>query len=223
VVIRERYLGSEQGFVLGLRSAPSADWYLLLDHDAEVDETSLPTLFAAVGDDNSVYSANQGGDSHSWSMRQWVPRPATLLGGGTTTSTVPIDLAPWSGLLLPQNAAELVKLQDSGYFFGWDDYLACWRLRCAGFQIEAVPAAVIGNKRANGDDWLAPWRAYYLTRNRFLFLLETRWISWPPALLFEGRGFCRAVAAYRLKRAAAIARGMFDGLMNRRGMRMTPS
>lgn len=93
VVIRERYLGSEQGFVLGLRSAPSADWYLLLDHDAEVDETFLPTLFAAVGDDNSVYSANQRGDSWSWSMRQWVPRPATLLGGGTTTSTVPINLA----------------------------------------------------------------------------------------------------------------------------------
>jgi GT2 family glycosyltransferase len=170
-----------------------------------------------------IFEANVRGDSSSPCMRQWVPRPAALLVRDPTAPAVPIDLAPWSGLLLPQNAAEVVKLQDSGYFFGWDDYLACFRLRCAGFQIEAVPAAVIGNERASGDDWLAPWRAYYLTRNRVLFLLETRWVSWPAVLLVEGRNFRRAVAACRLKRAAAIARGMFDGLMNRRGPRMMPS
>jgi len=73
----------------------------------------------------------KGGDGRAWNR-----------GNGWTTDvrgprTWKLDFAPWSGLLLNPRAADIVKSQDSGYFFGWDDYLACWRLTHTGIQIWA--------------------------------------------------------------------------------------
>jgi GT2 family glycosyltransferase len=217
VVVHRGYLGAEQAFVLGLKSAPSADWYLLLDHDAELHEMCLATLLARATDRDAVYSANQGGGGQAWNRRNGLtPEPMDL-----TTETVPVKLAPWSGLLLNPRAADLVKSQDSGYFFGWDDYLACWRLTQSGIQIWGVPGAVLGNDRL--DDWLTPWRAYYRTRNHVLFHRETGCGDMPSLLRVRGMDLYGAIADRRLDRASAMARGLMDGLMNRRGARMVPS
>jgi GT2 family glycosyltransferase len=217
VVVDQTYLGAEQAFVLGLKSAPSADWYLLLDHDADLHEMCLATLLATATDRDAVYSANQGGDGRAWN--RWnglASEPIDL-----TTETAAVKLAPWSGLLLNPRAADIVKSQDSGYFFGWDDYLACWRLTQTGIQIWGVPGAVVGNDRL--DDWLTPWRAYYRARNHVLFHRETGFGDTASLLRVRGKDLYEAFSDRRLDRASAMARGLRDGLMNRRGARMVPS
>jgi GT2 family glycosyltransferase len=216
VVVHQSYLGAEQAFVLGLKSAPSADWYLLLDHDADLHEMCLATLLAAATDSDAVYSANQGGDGRAWNRGNGLASEPMDL----TTETVAVDFAPWSGLLLNPRAADIVKSQDSGYFFGWDDYLACWRLTHTGIQIWGVPGAVIGNDRL--DDWLAPWRAYYRARNHVLFHRETGFGDMATLLRVRGKDLYGAFADRRLDRASAMTRGFMDGLMNRRGARMVP-
>jgi GT2 family glycosyltransferase len=217
VVVRRSYLGAEQAFVLGLKSAPSADWYLLLDHDADLHEICLATLFAAATDTDAVYSANQGGDGRAWNRGNGMaPEPMDL-----TTETVAVKFAPWSGLLLNPRAADIVKSQDSGYFFGWDDYLACWRLTHAGMQIWGVPEAVVGNDRL--DDWRAPWRAYYRSRNHVLFYRETGFGDMATLLKVRGKDLHGAFLDHRLDRTSAMVRGLMDGLLNRRGARMIPS
>ena len=69
VIVRDSYLGSEQAFLLGLRCAPRASWYLLLDHDARLYDNTLSVLLSAATDSDAVYSANQNGDGSSWDRR----------------------------------------------------------------------------------------------------------------------------------------------------------
>jgi GT2 family glycosyltransferase len=217
VVVHRSYLGAEQAFVLGLKSTPTADWYLLLDHDADLHEMCLTTLLATATDTNAVYSANQGGDGRAWNRgNELASEPM-----GLTTETVAVKFAPWSGLLLNPHAAEVVKSQDSGYFFGWDDYLACWRMTQMGIRIWGVPGAVIGNDRL--DDWRSPWRAYYRARNHLLFHRDTGCGDMATILRARGTDLYGAFADRRRDRASAMARGFVDGLMNRRGARMVPS
>jgi GT2 family glycosyltransferase len=164
-----------------------------------------------------VYSANQGGDGQAWN--RWNGRTSEPL--NLATETVAVELAPWSGLLLSARAAEIVKSQDSGFFFGWDDYLACWRLTQSGIQIWGVPGAVVGNDRL--DDWLTPWRAYYRARNHVLFHRETGYGKVSTLLKVRGVDLYEAFTDRRFDRASAMARGVIDGVMNRRGARMVPS
>lgn len=156
LIVRDEFLGSEQAFALGLSHAPEADWYLLLDHDARLSDDSLSTLLGSASDRDAVYSANQDGEGISWDRRNGrTPGPRDL-----SPALIPVQFAPWSGLLLNPSAAKIIASMNSGFFFYWDDYLACWALRRAGLRIWGVPAAVVGNERLP-KDWLSPWRAYY--------------------------------------------------------------
>src|SRR5208283_1196850 len=128
------------------------------------------------------------------------------------TSPFEIQLAPWSGLLVNEQALPIVASQETGYFFGRDDSLLCCHLREQGFRIIGVPQARLYNKR-RGEEYLAPWRAYYGARNHVLFcrdtgsgLLSKR--AWRAGLLWA-KFFYGALVTGRPDRAVAIARGVF--------------
>lgn len=211
VIVRSDYLGSEGGFVLGLREAPEAERYLLLDHDAVLEDDCLRLLLSAAGAEH-IASANQGGKGERWDRFHGFGPPAR-----DWTGPAYVALAPWSGLLLDAQAREAVIAQDSsGYFFGWDDYLACWRLGRAGMKILGVPGAVVWNLQ----DPPQPWRSYYFTRNHLLFYRDTRIGDWRRILWFRLVLAKRAVTARRLSDAAAQLRALTDGALNRRGPRM---
>jgi len=219
LIVREVFLGSEQAFALGLSCAPTAKWYLLLDHDARLSEDSLSTLLGSASDGNAVYSANQDGEGISWDRRNGrTPGPRDL-----SPALIPVEFAPWSGLLLNPTAAGIVSSLNSGFFFYWDDYLACWALRRAGLRIWGVPAAVVGNERLP-NDWLSPWRAYYNARNHILFHRQTGSGGRVELILVRGKDLVMAsFGKRRLERVRAIARGICDGLADRRGPLMVPT
>ena len=217
VIVRNSYLGSEQAFLLGLRSAPEATWYLFLDHDAQLQGDTLPILFSAAEDTDATYSCNQNGDGSSWD-RQNGRAPAAR---NVMTRVISIKFAPWSGLLLGSRGAQVIRSHDSGLFFYWDDYLVCWLIARAGIKIWGVPAAVVENENIAYDQ-LSPWRAYYKARNNILFYRDTGHGSIVELTLVQGKDLFTALIHLRLNRFRAVCMGIFDGVRNQRGPRMTP-
>ena len=218
LVLRPHYLGSEQAFVLGLQLAPNAERYLMIDHDATVDAPFLGRLLAAATDPDAVYSANQNGDGSSWDRRNGrAPMPRDL-----TPTAIEVNFAPWSGMLLNRRAAEVVKAQNSGFFFFWDDYRVCYVLREAGFTIWGVPAAAVTNDN-NANQSPSAWRTYYRARNHILFHRETKYGGLFELTLCRGKEILMLLPGPgRSGRVAANLRGIRDGLMGRRGARMSP-
>lgn len=217
VIVRPEYLGSEQAFVLGLRCAPEATWYLLLDHDAHLQTDTLPTLLSAAKDTEAAYSCNQNGDGSSWDRHNGRAPAARSV----TTSVISVDFAPWSGLLLSPRAMRVIHSHDSGLFFYWDDYLACWLIARAGVKIWGVPAAVVENENIPYDR-LSPWRAYYKARNNILFYRDTGHGSLVELVLVQGKDLFMALIHCRPNRFGAVFIGIIDGMRNRRGPQMTP-
>ena len=218
LVFRPEYLGSEQAFVLGLKVAPHAGRYLLMDHDASIDERFLEVLLSAATDPAAVYSANQNGDGSSWDRRNGrAPAPRDC-----TPRVVRVDFAPWSGLLLSERAAEIVRAQNSGLFFFWDDYLLCHVLRREGITIWGVPGAAIGNDNY-ANDFPSAWRTYYRARNHILFQRETGFGGRFELILVRGKEILMLLGRRgRFPRVYANLRGIVDGICGRRGGRMLP-
>ena len=104
--------------------------------------------------------------------------------------------------------------QDSGFFFFWDDYLACWELKRAGIQIWGVPAAVIENV-SDPDEKRSPWRAYYCARNHILFHRHTGCGTLAELVLVRGKEIYTALPYdNRIGQIEAIIRGLIDGIRN---------
>jgi GT2 family glycosyltransferase len=217
VIVRPDYLGSEQAFLLGLRCAPEANWYLLLDHDAHLQNDTLPALLSVAKDPGAAYSCNQNGDGSSWDRHNGRAPAARNM----TTSVISVEFAPWSGLLLGPRAVQVLRSHDSGLFFYWDDYLACWLISRAGVKIWGVPAAVVENENI-AYDRLSPWRAYYKARNNILFYRDTGHGSLIELALVQGKDLFTALIHCHLKRFRAVCMGIIDGVRNRRGPQMTP-
>jgi GT2 family glycosyltransferase len=215
LIVDKRWLGTEQAFATGLRSEPTASRFLLLDHDARLEPTTIERLLEAGGDDeNACCSGNHNGSGECWSYLPGVPVPG--FGEQDVTS---VDFAPWSGLLLSAEGAKVVINHDSGYFFGWDDYLASWRIRSAGLQLLGVRTAVVWN---DGTTMRAPWRLYYGTRNQLLLHRQTRAGSLSKITLLRLKQLLD-LAIRRDPSALAVLRGIGDAVIGRRGMRVAPA
>ncbi|MDA8269058.1 MAG: hypothetical protein M0013_11955 [Actinomycetota bacterium] len=212
LIRRSEYLGSEGGFLTGLQVAQQCERYLLLDEDATLDPESFDRLLAACSAfPDAVISGSHNG--HGW----WIGQSALGIG----SEPVPITRAPWSGLVLTPAARSIALSSPSQYFFLWDDYSLCWKLEHAGIQLIGVPRAVIGN-RIKSSESVTPWRAYYRCRNELLYRRDTGSGGMVRALLMRARFAAGAVRRGNLAVGAAVYRGMVDGLMDRRGMRMLP-
>lgn len=223
LLILPDYQGSEAAFLAGASAlaAYSPGRLLFLDHDAVLEDTTIKRLLAAATDTGSVYSANQGGDCGCWD-RWW----GNLSPRRELTAPEAVALAPWSGLLVPHQAVATVVSQSSGYWFTWDDALLSHRLRLAGFRIVGVPDAVLHNERREGD-YLLAWRAYYGSRNHILFCRDlgsgNEHLRMDQVLGIWAKFFLGALTRRQWGRAWAIASGVVDGILDRRGARWLPN
>jgi GT2 family glycosyltransferase len=109
----------------------------------------------------------------------------TYLRNSAENGTVECDWLSGSNLLLRAEALRKVGLFDERYFLYFEDADLCYRLRLAGWKCLLVTKAVIyhtGGKSTPGK--LNYWRAYYYTRNRFLFFKShTSGLTLPIAFL----------------------------------------
>ncbi|MGH3429311.1 MAG: hypothetical protein ACRDQZ_17385, partial [Mycobacteriales bacterium] len=168
----------------------------------------------------ALYSAKQSVAFGGW-LRFAGRRTAFLSKVAAGTGLLDVDLAPWSGLLVPAELAS-VSPEETPYFFGWDDYEFCMRAMRHGWDVYGVADAVIGSSRRSVPG--APWKRYYFARNAIIFYRRNlrshrvRGICWLARHL--------AIQLVRSVTSVAMTRmwlaGVTDGLRGRGGMTVVP-
>lgn len=178
--------------------------------------------------------------------KQWLTKPCRLTqchSGKTLMRVddlkgpvVPVVNAPFIGMLLHQSLIERIGLPDKEFFVSGDDADFCARAWAQAGGVCLVPSAVVRHPRINrrfvmfgrrqiGVIDLAPWRRYYDTRNRLVIAKRHfGWRLWREALPGTLLRWLVTLAVQpdRLGQSAAFARGIFDGLTGRMGMRWAP-
>lgn len=158
----------------------SADFIWLLNNDATVHPESLSALVSAAVKEPKA-GALSGSISDSPTSEEHLSgrgvisfsKAKTYLKGDFSTTTPEVIGCEWlSGcnLLLRTEALKEIGTLDEDYFLYFEDTELCHRLRLADWKCLLVPQARIvhtGNASTLGK--LSFLRAYYHTRNRFLF------------------------------------------------------
>jgi GT2 family glycosyltransferase len=199
-------LGFAAGNNVGLRYALERgyDYALLLNNDTVVDPDFL-TLLISTAQQNpeagvvgpTIYYYDQpdliwsAGGSINWKIGQTTmyTDPA-----GPESAEQPRAVAFVTGcaLLISRAAIERAGLLDERFFMYYEETEWCVRVGRAGFTILHVPAAKIWHKIPLNARCDKEYIAYYMTRNRLLFLRLTQapLLAWATALYSDLRTWC---------------------------------
>lgn len=226
-----RNLGAFGGRAAALPSiSPVADFVLSLDDDVTVAADSLRRLVAAaasgaavvgariVYDDAPDETASAAGYFNRWlgTYRERRPVAATAC-----------DFVTSCGCLLRRAPLDAVGGFDAAHFTSHGDVDLCLTLRDRGYTVLYEPAAVIRHKVARGGT-RDPERIYYVYRNKLRVLRKHvpggRRL---PVLVLHAlgvlpRALLGSLVHHRGPRGdelRAIARGVRDGVLGRRGPR----
>lgn len=233
-----RNLGVAEGQNIGLRIARARGFAhaLLLDQDSALEPDTVPKLIdamrtlrargervAAVGP--SFVDPRNGLRypfvrlRHIRMGRFW-PQPG---------DSIECDLLISSGCLIALDTLPQVGEMDSSFFIDYVDIEWCARARAAGLKVFGVSDAkmrhTIGEESVKAFGRLfhihGPVRNYYFIRNAVLFArkpyLSWRWrvhVAYRIAGQFVLFG---VLVPLRFRRLGWMLRGLFDGLINRRG------
>ena len=203
--------------------------FLLLTHDCVLDPECLNRLrsrmddnprLGAVGpllrrrdDPGVVWSAGGGigtGNGHPHHLgsgepvEQWRERPAH-----------PVEWLDGACLLLNAEAVSQAGLLDERFFLYFEDAEYACRLKCAGWEVECVPAAVAAQEPSELPEYLT-------VRNRLGFMRSCAprsllWAELRRIGLNLARDSLRPPSAAQRDTLAERARGLFDFLRNRWG------
>lgn len=194
-------LGFAAGNNVGLRYAYTEgfDYALLLNNDTEADPDLLHGLIAEAEADPQVgivgptiyYYAEP---DLIWSAGGWVDwrRGTSRMDGGERergqyAAARDVDFVTGCALLVRRAVIERVGLLDERFFMYYEETEWCVRAARAGFRIRHAPAARLWHKIPLDARFDKEYLAYYMTRNRLLFLWATRagLGTWLNALLLQ--------------------------------------
>jgi GT2 family glycosyltransferase len=181
-------LGFAAGNNVGLRYALSHgyDYALLLNNDTEVAPDFLdvmvaqaesapeigmvgPTIFFYERPD-LVWSA---GGTIDWRKGTSSMRGAGVVGGDQHGSPADVDFVTGCALLCKRAVLERAGLLDERFFMYFEETEWCVRAARAGFRIVHTPGARVLHKIPLNARFDQEYLAYYMTRNRLLFLRAT--------------------------------------------------
>jgi GT2 family glycosyltransferase len=128
----------------------------------------------------------------------------------------------WCGLLIAQEIVQRVGVPRAELFWWAEDTEYChWRIPQAGYPRVVAQQAVVRHDAIRQRAHVPNWKYYYETRNMiYLHLHVMHRVGWFPRNFTRlmGRALLREKRGY-LRRFVAIARGAFDGLVGRLGIR----
>ncbi len=195
-------LGFAGGNNVGLRLALQQhyDYVLLLNNDTDVPPDMLERMVATaeshprigmVGPLISYYDAPETVWSAGGSI-DWRRGTSAMLGLGTPRSSIApgvrqVDFVTGCALLCKRAVLEQIGLLDERFFMYYEETEWCVRAARAGWKIMLAPDARLLHKIPLDARADKPYVAYYMTRNRLLFLRSTRAPvrSWLHALLVQ--------------------------------------
>lgn len=200
-------LGFAGGNNVGLRhaSAHGYEYALLLNNDTVVAPDFLGRLVAACEADPAIaaagptiYYAEQpdliwsAGGTIDWRRGSSAMRGRGERDCGQYGAQSEQDFVTGCALLLRCAALERVGLLDERFFMYYEETEWCVRARRAGLKVVHVPAARVWHKIPVADRVDRPHVAYYMTRNRLLFLRTARGggRAWLSALIAQDLRTC---------------------------------
>jgi GT2 family glycosyltransferase len=223
-------LGFAAGNNVGLRYALAQgfDYVLLLNNDTEVAPDFLTALVAAceaaprVGAAGPMICYAERPDL-IWSAGGIINRRrgTTSMRGigeperGQFAQVTTVDFATGCALLLRRAALERAGLLDERFFMYYEETEWCVRAARAGFHTVHVPHARIWHKIPVVDRVDRPYVAYYMTRNRLLFLRATHAgaQAWINVLMLQDLRTCLSYSIRpKWRHRAAQRRAMLLGL-----------
>jgi GT2 family glycosyltransferase len=195
-------LGFAAGNNVGLRYAldHGYDYALLLNNDTEVAPDFLTELVRLAESDPAIGAVGptiyyfeqpdliwSAGGVIDWRHGDSAMRGIGQIDRGQYGAPGPVDFVSGCALLCKRQVLKQVGLLDERFFMYYEETEWCVRVARAGFRILQAPAARIWHKipldaRAN-----QPYVAYYMTRNRLLFLRVTgaAALTWFYALIVQ--------------------------------------
>lgn len=238
--------GGAGGFHAGIARAMElgCDWIMVMDDDGCPEPNALECLMAVHPDPAAIHAAAALADSGDERELVWSVAPVDGEDKGKVLirvdelkgSVVPVLNAPFIGMLFHHSLIERIGLPDKDFFVSGDDADICARAWAHAGGVRLVPSAVVRHPRIErrrfnfgsrqvGVIALAPWRRYYDTRNRLVIAKRhfgyRLWTEALPGTLLRWL-VTLVVQPDRLAQSAAFARGIFDALSGRMGMRWTP-
>jgi GT2 family glycosyltransferase len=234
-------LGFAAGNNIGLRRAleRNYDYALLLNNDTEVAPDFLVRMVEAAEADpaagvvgptiyyyerpDTIWSA---GGLLDWERGRSAMRGIGERDLGQYRDVSAVDFVTGCALLCKRAAIERVGLLDERFFMYYEETEWCVRARRAGLRILHVPRARVLHKiplDARADQ---PYVAYYMTRNRLLFLRTTGAgpLAWLHAALLQDLRTCLSLSLrpkWRARRSQrnAMLSAWHDFLRQRYGRR----
>ncbi len=194
-------LGFAAGNNVGLRYALAQgfDYALLLNNDTEAAPNLLSALVAAAESDPRAGAVGpiihyHAAPTRVWSAGGWIDweQGISRMEGevedqGQFTATREVDFVTGCAMLLRRAALERAGLLDERFFMYFEETEWCVRARRAGFRILFAPQAKLWHKIPLNARFDKEYLAYYMTRNRLLFLRATgaRPRTWFKALVLQ--------------------------------------
>ncbi len=180
-------LGFAAGNNVGLRYAlrHGYDYALLLNNDTEVAPDFLTRLVEVAESDPTVGAVGPTITYYErpdliWSaggMIDWKRGVAVMRTNevdiGQYREPAEVDFVTGCALLVKRAALERAGLLDERFFMYFEETEWCVRIRRAGFRILHVPQSRVLHKIPLNARFDKEYLAYYMTRNRLLFLRAT--------------------------------------------------
>lgn len=180
-------LGFASGNNIGIEYAleNGAEYILLLNNDAVIEQDAVQTLVETMEDDNNlgligpkIYDYNEpnkiwfAGASIDWRTGESPHSGKGEIDHGQFNAAMEVDRLSGCAMLIKTEVFERIGYLDPDYFLYFEDVDFCVRARKAGYKIIYVPQAKVWHKgsmstKANHD---SPLHAYYHNRNRLIFL-----------------------------------------------------
>jgi GT2 family glycosyltransferase len=199
--------GKNMGFVggnnLGMTYAleEDFDYVLVLNNDTEVNSDFLELLLensesdpqiGAVGPKINYFSKtgviwSAGGDidaRHGTTSMKGIGQPDN---GQFGLNPYSVDFLTGCAILIKKTTLQKIGLLDPRFFMYYEDVEWCVRMKKAGYKIQVVPQAKIWHKISPEVRADSPLVYYYMSRNRLLFLKESKldWKAWAYTLVMD--------------------------------------
>jgi GT2 family glycosyltransferase len=239
--LRERFPGADvlelgtnrgiaAGDTAGLERAIDlqADFAFVLNNDTLFAPGCLDALVAAAERHSEAgvfvpkipYESERGRIWSAGARRRLFPPGVVFMGlnkpdGPPYATEREIDYAPSCALLIRREVLAAVGLFDPGYFFYFDDWDYCERVRQAGYAIRYVPDAVVWHKVSLSTARSARPARWWYVMGRSAVLYYQRYHGALALLLYAAWFGMRETVQGNGKLVPLFLRGLLDALLGR--------
>ena len=176
-------LGGSAGFATGMRLGlqTDCDWISISDDDALFEPGYFKAMRAGIADhpQQQVFSGSVllPDGTHDMMHRELITNPATLtvkpVSEATYVQDFMYDIFSFVGVLMSRQVVEDIGLPEQDYFIRFDDFEYAVRALKYG-RFMNLSAAKVLHKTTYMRASIAPWKEYYVMRNRIALLLKHR-------------------------------------------------